>query len=137
MSSARAKLSQKICHTRNEQAVSPWLGWLLNQSLGSGGDSLLFAAEIIEIRRTIDGLASRLEQARAAADLPRQQAVVADLEQQVERSDLWDEPQQAQELMSRLTDAKQLLAQFDTFDLKVSLERVTESRLDAPNKLGA
>ncbi|CAI7905903.1 unnamed protein product, partial [Closterium sp. NIES-53] len=72
-----------------------------------------------EIRREAETVKEQLAAIRATADVPRQRAVIADLERDVAREDLWEDPAQAQQLMTQLTELKDGVREVEEFADKV------------------
>ncbi|CAI5502339.1 unnamed protein product [Closterium sp. Naga37s-1] len=83
----------------------------------TGGASL--TAKFYEIRREAETVKEQLAAIRATADVPRQRAVIADLERDVAREDLWEDPAQAQQLMTQLTELKDGVREVEEFADKV------------------
>ncbi|CAI5953993.1 unnamed protein product, partial [Closterium sp. NIES-64] len=72
-----------------------------------------------EIRREAETVKEQLAAIRATADVPRQRAAIADLERDVAREDLWEDPAQAQQLMTQLTELKDGVREVEEFADKV------------------
>ncbi|CAI7841331.1 unnamed protein product [Closterium sp. NIES-54] len=75
--------------------------------------------QFYEIRREAETVKEQLAAIRATADVPRQRAVIADLERDVAREDLWEDPAQAQQLMTQLTELKDGVREVEEFADKV------------------
>lgn len=60
-----------------------------------------------------------MEAARKAADVPRLEAELANLEKQAGLDSLWDDPAQAQVLMGRIAEIKEALGEIKEFQSKV------------------
>ncbi|CAI5527298.1 unnamed protein product [Closterium sp. Naga37s-1] len=80
---------------------------------------VLIVTEFYEIRREAETVKEQLAAIRATADVPRQRAVIADLERDVAREDLWEDPAQAQQLMTQLTELKDGVREVEEFADKV------------------
>ncbi|CAI5490206.1 unnamed protein product [Closterium sp. Naga37s-1] len=75
--------------------------------------------QFYEIRREAETVKEQLAAIRATADVPRQRAAIADLERDVAREDLWEDPAQAQQLMTQLTELKDGVREVEEFADKV------------------
>ncbi|GJP30153.1 hypothetical protein CLOM_g22660 [Closterium sp. NIES-68] len=75
--------------------------------------------QFYEIRRDAEAVKEQLSNITATADLPRQRAAIADLERDVAREDLWEDPAQAQQLMTQLTELKDGVREVEEFANKV------------------
>lgn len=76
-------------------------------------------AEFYSIRKGLEDILPRVEAARKAADVPRLEAELANLEKQAGLDSLWDEPSQAQVLLGRLAEIKEALGEVKEFQSKV------------------